>query len=114
MFLVHIKKRETKLPFMKNSSLLDSELQYFLRIAKGRTLLSAAEDVGLSQPALSRAMTRLEDKLGFKLFKRSRNGVELTEEGEKLLLGVKDFNADLSNLVENIRNNSTELSGELT
>lgn len=96
-----------------SSNLLDSELQYFLKVARAKTFLAASESLGLSQPALSRAMDRLEGKLGFKVFERSRTGVELTEQGEKLLFGIKDFGEGLNSLIENIRDHSKEVSGEV-
>ena len=96
-----------------NSTLLDSELQYFLKIATANTLMAAADTLGLSQPALSRAMDRLEGKLGFKVFERSRKGIVLTAQGEDLLRKLKVLGEDLSSLVENIRNHSQDLSGEI-
>jgi len=40
------------------------QLKNFLKVAEHGNFTRAAEDVGLSQPALSRSIIRLEQKLG--------------------------------------------------
>ena len=45
------------------------------------TLSEAAERLYLSQPALSRNMRKLEEEIGVPLFVRSRNKLELNENG---------------------------------
>ncbi len=45
------------------------------------TLVAASEKLLISQPALSRSMRKLEDEFGVELFTRSRNRMELNENG---------------------------------
>lgn len=59
-------------------------LEYFLRIAELGSINKAAADLNLSQPALSRHVSTLEHELGVQLFRRSRAGVALTDEGQLL------------------------------
>ncbi|MDY6996821.1 MAG: LysR family transcriptional regulator [Actinomycetota bacterium] len=59
-------------------------LKYFLRIADEGSITQAARVLGIAQPALSRQVRLLEEDLGVKLFRRVHNGVQLTEEGERL------------------------------
>jgi LysR family transcriptional regulator, nitrogen assimilation regulatory protein len=59
-------------------------LKYFLRIAEEGSMTRAATVLGIAQPALSRQVRLLEEDLGVTLFRRTRRGVELTEEGERL------------------------------
>src|SRR5215213_7880271 len=59
-------------------------LKYFLRIADEGSITRAAGVLGIAQPALSRQVRLLEEDLGVTLFRRTRRGVELTEEGERL------------------------------
>jgi LysR family transcriptional regulator, nitrogen assimilation regulatory protein len=59
-------------------------LRYFLRIAEEGSMTRAASVLGIAQPALSRQVRLLEEDLGVTLFRRTRRGVELTEEGERL------------------------------
>ena len=56
-------------------------LFYFWRIAKAGSIAKARGELGLSQPALSLQLKRLEHDLGKKLLARGRSGVELTPEG---------------------------------
>ena len=65
-------------------SLLNRELDYFLAICETRNLGRAAETLGVSQPALTRSLQRLEAHFGAKLFVRAPRGVELTPIGTAL------------------------------
>jgi LysR family transcriptional regulator, nitrogen assimilation regulatory protein len=59
-------------------------LKYFLRIAEEGSITRAASALGIAQPALSRQIRLLEEDLGVSLFRRTRRGVQLTDEGERL------------------------------
>lgn len=59
-------------------------LKYFLRVAEEGSITRAARMLGIAQPALSRQVQLLEEDLGVTLFHRTRRGVQLTEEGERL------------------------------
>jgi DNA-binding transcriptional LysR family regulator len=65
-------------------SLLNRELDYFLAICEARNLARAAEHLGISQPALTRSLQRLEARLQSQLFVRAPRGVELTPIGTAL------------------------------
>jgi len=65
-------------------SLLNRELEYFLAICESRNLARAADALGISQPALTRSLQRLEAHLGAQLFIRAPRGVELTPIGTAL------------------------------
>ena len=55
--------------------------QYLLEIIKWGSLTSAAKQLGVSQPALSLALTNLEKKLGYSLVDRKSKPICPTEEG---------------------------------
>ncbi len=65
-------------------------LRIFHAVAKHGSVTAAAIQLGLSQPAISRQISTLEDQLKIALFHRHTRGLSLTEEGEKLLVTVKD------------------------
>lgn len=60
------------------------QLQYFLTTVESRSFRRAAEVLNISQPALSKAVKRLEEDLGVKLLERLPRGVSPTLIGESL------------------------------
>src|SRR5690606_8165696 len=60
------------------------QLRVFLAIVETRNFSLAGEQVGLSQPAVSRAIRELEARLDVRLFDRSTREVRLSEAGEIL------------------------------
>lgn len=60
------------------------DLRYFKEIGLTGNLRRAAERLGVTQPALSHALKRLEEDLGCELVIRSKTGVRMTRAGEKL------------------------------
>jgi DNA-binding transcriptional LysR family regulator len=61
------------------------EIHCFTRVADRLSFSAAAADLGMSQPAMSQAITRLERAAGVKLFDRTAREVRLTAEGKALL-----------------------------
>ena len=56
----------------------------FHEVATARSISKAAENLLISQPAVTQSIKTLEDQLGGKLFIRTPKGVILTEEGQVL------------------------------
>lgn len=64
---------------------MDTELlRTFLEVNKTRHFGRAAENLYLTQAAVSARVRQLEDSLGVALFIRARNNIQLTAEGERL------------------------------
>lgn len=61
----------------------------FLKVVEVGSFTRAAEILGYTQPAMSQMIASLENELGIKLLYRSRYGVRLTPEGERLLPSVQ-------------------------
>ncbi|MDP3275493.1 MAG: LysR family transcriptional regulator [Deltaproteobacteria bacterium] len=64
-------------------------LKYFLLVCEERTITGASKRAFVTQPALSGAISRLEEDLGTPLFLRTRGGVTLTAAGEALVPRAK-------------------------
>ena len=60
-------------------------LRYALEISRTGSISKAAENLSVAQPNLSRAVKELEATLGISIFERTRTGMTVTPEGEKLL-----------------------------
>ena len=58
--------------------------QIFNKVAECGNISAAARELFVSQPAISKAIRRLEDALDVTLFSRSSRGVKLTEDGKLL------------------------------
>lgn len=75
------------------------ELRQFVAFAECGTLSEAAENLHLSQPALSRSMKKLEEELMISLFSRRKNRLELNENGEYVLGLAKEILSKADSLV---------------
>lgn len=69
-------------------------LRPFLAVAKGGSISAGAQALAISQPAVSKAIHRLEQELGVVLFERRARGVVLTRFGEGLLRHAKQIEAE--------------------
>jgi molybdate transport repressor ModE-like protein len=63
----------------------DFRLRVFAAVARTGGFTAASRELGVSQPAVSQHVSELEKELGCTLLKRSRDGVTLTADGERLL-----------------------------
>lgn len=66
-----------------------SQYRIFYEVAKTRNISKAAKELFISQPAISKSISKLEDNLGVSLFTRNSRGVQLTQEGELLFEHTK-------------------------
>ena len=66
-----------------------AKYQALLSVVESGSLTAAAAQLGLTQSAVSHSINSLEEELGFAVIKRSRAGVKLTNEGERLLPAVR-------------------------
>ncbi|QOV35000.1 LysR family transcriptional regulator [Streptomyces ferrugineus] len=60
-------------------------LRYAQAVSRTKSFSAAARDYGVTQPALSNGVARLEEELGVKLFDRSPRGVKPTAHGARVL-----------------------------
>lgn len=65
-------------------------LRYFVAAAEEKNISRASELLHISQPAVSRQIKDLEEELGVPLFKRLRDGLELTDAGNTALVHARE------------------------
>ncbi len=95
---------------------MDINLEYykiFYYVGKKGSITKAANELSISQPAVSQAIRNLEDSLGCPLFVREAKGVRLTGEGEVLFRyverGYENFQAGERKLTELLNMESGEI-----
>lgn len=71
------------------------DLTYFLQVASARHVRRAAEALGLTQPALTKSIARLERELEARLFDRTPKGVSLTPLGQLLVKHATRLQLDM-------------------
>lgn len=62
----------------------------FYFVAKNKNITKAAQELMISQPAVSKSIKTLENELNSKLFERTNNGVELTEVGNLIYKKIEN------------------------
>ena len=65
-----------------------SQYRIFYEVARCGNISRAAKELYISQPAISKAISKLEESLDTRLFLRNSRGVQLTKEGEVLFQHV--------------------------
>ena len=67
-----------------------NQLYYFKTVAKLQHFRNAADELNISQPSLSQAISNLENELGTYLFERHGRNVKLTKYGKLYLEYVEE------------------------
>ena len=78
-------------------------LVFFEAVARTGSFTLAAEELFLTQSAVSKQVRKLEDNLGFPLFERKHRGVVLTEPGRELYEGVQPALESFRETVNRVR-----------
>ena len=90
-----------------------SSYHIFNTVAEAGNISKAAKTLFISQPAISRAVSKLEQSLSVKLFVRGSRGVHLTEEGRLLYEHTKSAFDALRQGEENLRRLCSLGTGQL-
>ena len=89
-------------------------LRQFIAVAEELHFHKAAIRLHMAQPPLSQAINRLEGKLGFSLFTRSKRGVKLTPAGGVFLDAAYSTLNELERGIEHARQVTEGIAGKLT
>ena len=82
-------------------------------VVQAGNFVRAGELLGLSQPAVSRAIQRLEERLKIRLFERSSKAVRLTDEGKRFCQQMLPLLTRLEEVVEEAECSSSQVRGSL-
>ncbi len=91
-----------------------SNLKTFITAAELASFSLAAEQLYLTQPAVSKRISALENELGTRLFDRIGRRISLTEAGHMLLPRARDILAEIDDSLRQIANLSGEVGGRLS
>jgi DNA-binding transcriptional LysR family regulator len=85
----------------------------FVRVVERRSFSAAAEDLGLTPSAVSKLITRLEDRLGAQLLHRTTRRLSLTSEGEHYFVRARKILADIAEAEAEVARSQAAPSGRL-
>jgi DNA-binding transcriptional LysR family regulator len=89
------------------------ELRLFVATVRAGSIVKAANEAGVTQPALSKAIAGLEATLGARLFDRTNRGVLPTPHGDALYRRATGVFEELRNAAQEIESLADANSGEL-
>ncbi|MFJ4830440.1 LysR substrate-binding domain-containing protein [Streptomyces sp. NPDC088747] len=95
------------------ASLLAPRLAYFAGVARTEHVTRAAQEMGVPQSTLSRAMVRLEKDLGVDLFARRGRTVSLTPAGRTFLGSVERALAEIERAADEVRADADPATGKV-
>jgi LysR family nitrogen assimilation transcriptional regulator len=79
------------------------QLRYFATVAELGSFTKAAARLSVAQPALSRQVKQLEERIGLELLSRQGRRIRLTEAGEVLVRHARTIQRDFERLVEDMQ-----------
>lgn len=97
--------------------MLDTKLDTLLMVCETCNFTRAAEQLSLTQPAVSHHINQLEEELGVKIFNRGKGSLKLTPQGEIVLMYAKRIKSLYEKLQLNLANekhNTTKLTIGIT
>lgn len=89
------------------------QLEYIKEVIDTQSMSIAAENLHVSQSAISQSISLLEKEFGVQLFKRSRLGTIPTEEGKSIIKKILEILKKTDELREEVHSLTSSYSGEL-
>ena len=90
-----------------------SQLQTLVAVTKAKSFSRAADDLGVTQSAISQSIKNLEKKLDIQIFKRSGKNVVLTPEGERLYLFGSNFLSKMTETLDDLQSDRNSMKGKV-
>ena len=101
-------------PLLRTRAIGAGHLRAFLAVARHLNFRAAADELALTQSAVSRQIQSLEDEVGIPLFLRHSRAVELTGAGAQLLHAVQPALESIDSTVRQIRQTAGRKSVAIT
>ncbi|RKF19910.1 LysR family transcriptional regulator [Alginatibacterium sediminis] len=88
-------------------------IRWFIALSEHGSINKAAASLGVSQPTLSRNLATLEHQLELSLFKRSNQGIEISEHGLKLLDAARQMSKGADQILRTVQGSQQDISGTI-
>jgi len=89
-------------------------LNTFLKVVETRSFSRSAEELKITQPAVSKRIAALESQFDVRLFDRLGRTIHLTEAGRMLLPAAKQIQSEVLRIEDVISNDGNEIHGKLS
>lgn len=96
------------------TNIFDFRLQVFLAVARHLSFTKAAEELLISQPAVTKHIAEIERAVGRPVFHRSKRSIELTPEGEILMAHALKIEAQYRQITDDMAQCTGVAKGKLT
>lgn len=90
--------------------MLSVKLKTLLAVAEQQNFTKAAEQLSLTQPAVSHHISQLEEEFGVTLFIRGKGGLRLTKEGQIVLQYARRMAALYDRLRQDLKNSEKQIT----
>ena len=90
-----------------------NDLKLFLAVSSQRSLIGAAEELGVSNTTVFRHLNAFEEGLGARLFERRKGDYELTELGEEMLQLAQGIENSFEDIERKVAGKDTKPSGKV-
>ncbi|WPU63690.1 LysR family transcriptional regulator [Peredibacter starrii] len=90
-----------------------SMLQVLIALSQNENISKAAEELNVTQSAVSQALKNLESKVGFSVVTRQGKSVNLTESGMRLAKVAKQYFKRIEETIEQIHLDNHDIKGRL-
>jgi DNA-binding transcriptional LysR family regulator len=97
-----------------NSGLSWDEFRLIKSVAEARSLVGAADSLGVNHSTVFRRLAAVESAVGARLFERSRTGYEPTAAGEEMIALATTMAESVQEFERRVAGRDVKLTGELT
>ena len=89
------------------------DFRYFSELARTESVRAAAAQLGVNASTVTRRLDQLEERLGVRLFTRSRTGLNITSEGAQVVAQLEQVSADIGEIERRLRGRDADMEGQV-